>query len=117
MTNAQTRTPGGNRARGRTKYYEKHSTAKSPRYQRQNAIPTPEAFYRRQFPGLRARNGWALVRCCFHNDRNPSLSINLSGGHFKCHACGAKGGGIVDFRIKQTGFSFRDVIRELEGGR
>ncbi|MBI5427672.1 MAG: hypothetical protein HZA02_05245 [Nitrospinae bacterium] len=120
--NAQTKTPGGNRAgnHGRAgnpaKSNRFHFTKSLLRAQRQN-LPSPEKFYRRQFPGLKARHGWALVRCVFHDDKNPSLSINLVEGHFRCFSCGAKGGGIIDFRMMQTGLPFRDVIRELEGWR
>lgn len=31
------------------------------------------------------------VRCIFHDDTTPSLSINLEKGLFYCHACHAKG--------------------------
>lgn len=117
MTSAQTKTPGGNRARERNKHNRAHPTANPPRHQRQNAIPAPEAFYQRQFPGLRARGVWALVRCVFHADKNPSLSINLEQGYFICFACGAKGGGIIDFHIQRTGLPFKEAVRELEGWR
>lgn len=42
--------------------------------------------------GVRGRN--ALVRCIFHDDVNPSLSVCVEGekqGVFNCFACGAKG--------------------------
>ena len=32
-----------------------------------------------------------MVRCPFHGDRNPSLSLNLSKGLWKCHSCGKAG--------------------------
>lgn len=37
-----------------------------------------------------------LVRCIFHDDTNPSLSINIEKGLFYCHACRI-GGDINDF--------------------
>lgn len=39
------------------------------------------------------------VRCPFHDDRNPSLSINFSKGLFFCHACN-EGGTLKTFIIK-----------------
>lgn len=33
-----------------------------------------------------------LVRCCFHGDKTPSLSLRESVGTFNCFGCGAKGG-------------------------
>ena len=36
-------------------------------------------------------NGEAKVLCCFHNDKNPSLSINFEKGIYKCWSCGATG--------------------------
>jgi DNA primase len=33
-----------------------------------------------------------LVRCIFHEDGRPSLSIDLDGGVFNCFGCGAQGG-------------------------
>jgi hypothetical protein len=39
------------------------------------------------------------VRCCFHDDRTASMSINTEKGVWKCHAgCGE--GGILDFEQK-----------------
>lgn len=36
--------------------------------------------------------GWVVVKCCFHDDRHPSLGINVINGGFKCFSCGKKGG-------------------------
>lgn len=42
------------------------------------------------------------VRCPFHDDRCPSLSLNLRDGLWKCHAgCGE--GGLIDFQMKVSG--------------
>ena len=34
---------------------------------------------------------WVTALCPFHNDNNPSLSVNTEKGYYKCHACGAGG--------------------------
>lgn len=36
------------------------------------------------------------VQCPFHDDKNPSCSINRTSGLFCCHACGARGD-IIEF--------------------
>ena len=54
-----------------------------------------------------------LVRCPFHDDRNPSLSVNLSAGLFQCFACGAKGGGI-DLYMKLKNVDFLTALDQLE---
>lgn len=33
------------------------------------------------------RSGWAKMRCPFHEDQNPSASVNLERQRFKCYAC------------------------------
>ena len=58
-------------------------------------------------------NGWALVRCCFHDDRTPSLSVNVETGGFACHACGAKGGDPLAFHQLLVGRAFLDAARDL----
>jgi hypothetical protein len=35
-----------------------------------------------------------VVRCPFHDDHQPSLSVDLDLGVFYCHGCGAQGGGL-----------------------
>jgi putative DNA primase/helicase len=50
---------------------------------------------------LQARNE-VQVRCKFHDDEKPSMSISFAKGTWKCHACNV-GGGILDFERKLTG--------------
>jgi putative DNA primase/helicase len=42
------------------------------------------------------------ARCIFHDDKTPSLSLDLKIGTWFCHACNV-GGGILDFERKLTG--------------
>ena len=43
-----------------------------------------------------------VVRCCFHSDRMPSLSIDLAKGVWRCFSgCGQ--GGLIDFEQKHNG--------------
>src|SRR5262245_8703729 len=58
----------------------------------------------------RPRGEWILLSCPAHkngNERHPSLSMSLVDGHFRCHACGAKGGDIVALHMLTTGLRFR----------
>jgi len=81
-----------------------------------NALPISiERYYHSEFPKLRVKGVWAKVLCPFHDDHDPSLSINLQDGHFKCHACGAKGGSIVKFHAMRYGLLFREALKALRG--
>jgi hypothetical protein len=48
-----------------------------------------------------------MTKCVFHEDRRPSLGLNLSEGNFVCHACGVKGGDVLDFVRQRYGFTFQ----------
>ena len=39
------------------------------------------------------RNGWAKMKCPFHNDSHASAAVNLQQNIFKCHGCQYKGSG------------------------
>jgi hypothetical protein len=79
-----------------------------------SALPPAETFYRQEFDRLpRPSRGWVQVRCVFHDDRRPSLSLNLHDGHFFCHGCGVKGGDVVSFVMQREGISFRCACERL----
>ncbi len=52
--------------------------------------------------------------CPFHEDKNPSLSVDQSKGLFHCFGCGA-GGDIFDFVMKHQGVEFREALSILKG--
>ena len=58
----------------------------------------------------------ALLRCPFHDDTRPSLLLNLADGHYRCLACGERGGDLIAFHRQRTGLGFAEAVREL-GGR
>lgn len=72
--------------------------------------------------GLLARKPhgrWVAIRCPAHKggaEKNPSLRVNLLDGHFRCMACGVKGGDILALHRLITGLGFRDAVNDL-GGR
>ena len=78
-------------------------------------LPDPLSFYQEEFPEIEITGEWVKVHCCFHHDNNPSLSINLVHGGFKCWACGTSGGGIVMFYMKRYGFSYSETMIRLGG--
>jgi hypothetical protein len=59
---------------------------------------------------------WAQIRCPIHKgggESHPSLRISLVDGHFRCMACGAKGGDVLALHRLLTGVNFRRAAREL----
>lgn len=53
-----------------------------------------------------------MALCCFHNEKTPSLSVNLEKGTFYCFGCNAAGG-VIDFLARRWNKSIGDVLREL----
>lgn len=48
-------------------------------------LPLPIIYYQQQFPTLKPyESTWVSVKCCFHEDRQPSLRLNLNNGSFRC---------------------------------
>lgn len=67
----------------------------------------------------RRRGDWLEVYCPVHKggrEANPSMAVNLVDGHFRCFACGVKGGDVVALHMLITGLGFRDAVAAL-GGR
>jgi DNA primase len=48
------------------------------------------------------------LKCPFHEDKTPSLSMNAESGKFHCFGCHAKGGDIVDFVVAKEGITGSD---------
>lgn len=80
-------------------------------------IPSPGDFYASEIDGLQEyRNGWAWGHCPFHADSNPSFTVNLDTGAFRCmsSSCGVSGSNIVSFVSQRDGLSYREARRFLE---
>ena len=74
-------------------------------------LPSPRDYYGLEFPGMMMKQtGWVKVCCCFHEDTEPSLSINLDFGGFHCFSCGEKGGDIVAFHQKRHHLPFVETV-------
>lgn len=73
----------------------------------------PAEYYMAELGKLHIRGEWADALCPFHDDKTPSLSINLNHGAFKCHACRVSGGDVIDFHRKRYGMSFKAACAAL----
>lgn len=70
-------------------------------------------FYKKYIPSLRVNGGTeANGLCPFHNDVEPSLSINLDKKVWHCHA-GCGGGSLFDFYMKLNGVGFKTALKEI----
>jgi DNA primase len=49
------------------------------------------SYFEEKLSGVRWQGAQGIVRCPFHDDRHPSLSINYELAVFFCHGCGTKG--------------------------
>lgn len=78
-----------------------------------NLLPTAVAYYSNEFPDIKRKSEWVKVRCCFHADSKPSLSINLISGGFNCFACGAKGSDVISFAMLRYQLTFKEACQHL----
>ena len=84
-------------------------------------LPSPDLFYQSELllPTLKPNpeKRWTKAGTCpFCDSCRPNrFVINLESGAFKCSSCGAKGGGIIAFRMRRHDICFRvalDSIRD-----
>ncbi len=80
---------------------------------RRERLPEPAAYYRDQGLTLSGRGEWRSARCPFHDDRHPSLRVDLARGAFRCMACGAHGGDVLAFHQQRHGLRFIEAAMEL----
>jgi len=71
------------------------------------------SFYQSLIPNVKV-NGKAetMVLCPFHDDHNPSLSVNLSSGLFHCYACGSSGD-VIKFYQNIKRVDFPTALKEI----
>lgn len=83
------------------------------------SLPTPLQYLSGR--GLlkgKARGEWVAIVCPAHKggtEKNPSMRVSQIDGHYRCMACGARGGDIVALHRLITGLSFGDAVRDLGG--
>ncbi|MCK6469399.1 MAG: DUF3987 domain-containing protein [Candidatus Brocadia sinica] len=73
-------------------------------------------FYRKYLPDLRPNGKKYSPKCLcpFHDDSDPSLSIDFEDGRFNCFSCGANGD-IFDFYQRYKDVDFPTAVREIGG--
>ena len=83
------------------------------------SLPTPlEYVTDRGLLKRRPRSEWATIICPAHKggaEKNPSLNVSMIDGHFRCMACGVKGGDIVALHRLITGLGFIAAVSDLGG--
>lgn len=75
-----------------------------------------EDFYRYELPNATLRrHAWTKAGLCpFHEDRREgSFYIHRKSGAYRCFACGAKGGDIIDYIRERYGLSFLEALLKL----
>jgi len=73
-------------------------------------LPEAADYYARRLGRLRGSGPWRSARCPFHDDGEPSLSVNMDHGGFTCHACGVRGGDVLDFERRLRGCGYREAL-------
>lgn len=80
-------------------------------------LPTPARYLdSRGLLPAGARGSWVAIKCPAHKqggESNPSLRVCLEDGHFRCMACGIKGGDLLALHRAITGLSFIEAATEL----
>jgi DNA primase len=80
-------------------------------------LPAPAAYFRGQDINLRGGGEWLSALCPFHDDSNPSLRVRLDSGGYRCMACNAKGGNVLDFHMRLHRLTFVDAAKDLGAWR
>lgn len=76
-------------------------------------LPAPVDFYFNQGLTLKGGGVWRSALCPFHQDKNPSLSINTEHGGYICHVCNAHGD-MVGFYMALYGVDFVQACKDLD---
>lgn len=92
--------------------YRTETSARRGRFRR-DRLPDPASYYAARVGRFTARGNWAQGLCPFHDDHNPSFSVNLKHGGFHCFACGARGRDVLDFHRRITGQAFKAAAQDL----
>lgn len=71
-----------------------------------------EQFYREHLKGFIGQGKQQKALCPFHDDHNPSLSVNFDTGEFNCFACGINGS-VIDFVMKYRDADFKEALEYL----
>ena len=85
-----------------------------------SSLPAPLSYLASAGLRIGKRSGSWIKACCpVHKggaEKNPSMSVHISEGHFKCFSCGVKGRDIIALHRLITKLGFREAFADL-GGR
>lgn len=76
-------------------------------------LPDPVQYFDAAGLRLVGHGTWRSALCPFHDDTRPSLRVNANTGAWRCMACGARGGDVIDFHRAKHGLSFMEAVRDL----
>jgi len=85
---------------------------REPRFDK-TALPAPPAYFESIGNPLKGPGPWRNAVCPFHDDTRPSLRVRVDTGAYRCMACGAHGGDVLDYHQQRTGKGFVQAAREL----
>src|SRR3990167_4321870 len=72
-----------------------------------------KSFYHSIIPSLKVNGkSEAMGLCPFHDDHNPSLSLNLTSGLYRCFACDNKGD-VFTFYQNLKNVDFKTTLKEI----
>ncbi|MCP3679706.1 MAG: hypothetical protein GY782_05350 [Gammaproteobacteria bacterium] len=80
---------------------------------RKDWLPDPEPYFQRQGMKVTGTGEWRSALCPFHNDRRPSLRLNVTIGCFRCMACDAHGGDVLAFHQQLHDLNFINAAKLL----
>lgn len=83
-------------------------------YFRRDRLPSSTTYFAAQGLKLTGGGEWRSALCPFHADKKPSLRVRLETGAFRCMACGARGGDVLDFHRLRYGMAFAEAARDLD---
>ena len=99
------------------KLHSRHTGGNRSLYFDRLVMPSPMDYLsRRRLVDRSSNRPWVSIRCPAHKggaERNPSLRVNTTDGHFKCMTCGKSGGGILALHMLFTGLGTLDALRDL----
>ncbi len=81
---------------------------------KRSLLPTPAHYFEHiAHLHLKGSGVWRDAVCPFHDDKSPSLRVNIEKGCFACMACGVKGGDVLAYHMRLNGISFIAAAKDL----
>lgn len=90
-------------------------TTNGEKFSFKRSLLPPPAHYFEHIAHLHLKGSgvWRDAVCPFHDDKSPSLRVNIEKGCFTCMACDAKGGDVLAYHMRLNGMSFIAAAKAL----